>query len=73
MFDNLPDVLTVEELQSALGIGRSMAYRLVREGDIRHLRIGRNIKIPRRYLVAYINQACYNTDIVTSPPSEEEK
>ena len=60
MFDNLPDVLAIEDLQIALGIGRSMAYRLVRRGDIRHLRIGRTIKIPRRYLVEYIEAACYN-------------
>ena len=60
MFDNLPDVLAIEDLQTALGIGRSMAYRLVHRGDIRHLRIGRTIKIPRRYLVEYVEAACYN-------------
>jgi len=70
MFNNLPDVLTIEDLQGALGIGRSMAYRLIRDGDIRHLRIGRNIKIPRRYLVEYINEACYNSSIATNPPSQ---
>ena len=65
MFDHLPDVLAIEDLQTALGIGRSMAYRLVRCGDIRHLRIGRTIKIPRRYLVEYIEAACYNNHIAT--------
>ena len=73
MFNDLPDVLTMKNLQSALGIGRTTAYRLVRDGDIRHLRIGRNIKIPRRYLVDYIESACYNGGIATSPPSEEVK
>ena len=65
MFDNLPEVLAIEDLQTALGIGRSMAYRLVRRGDIRHLRIGRTIKIPRRYLVEYIEAACYNNVTAT--------
>ena len=60
MFDNYPDVLTIDDLQSALGVGRSTAYRLIRNGDIRHLRIGKTIKIPRRYLVEYIHKACYN-------------
>jgi len=70
MFDHLPNVLAIEDLQTALGIGRSMAYRLVRSGDIRHLRIGRKIKIPRRYLVDYIEAACYNNDVATEPPSQ---
>ena len=62
MFDNYPDVLTIDDLQSALGIGRSTAYRLIRSGAIRHLRIGKNIKIPRRFLLEYIHEACYNKD-----------
>jgi len=65
MFNDYPDVLTIDELQSALGIGRSMAYRLIRHGDIRHLRIGKNIKIPRRCLVDYIETACYNNATAT--------
>jgi len=65
MFNNMPDMLTMSDLQTALGIGRSMAYRLVRRGDIRHLRIGRTIKIPRRYLVEYIEAACYNNVTAT--------
>ena len=70
MFNDYPDVLTIEDLQIALNIGRSTAYRLIRSGDIRHLRIGKNIKIPRRYLVEYINEACYNSgSVVTEPPS----
>ena len=62
MFNNYPDVLTIEDLQIALNIGRSTAYRLIRNGEIRHLRIGKNIKIPRRYLLEYIKSACYNRD-----------
>ena len=60
MFNKYPDVLDMTDLQTALGIGRSTAYRLIRDGEIRHLRIGRTIKIPRRFLVDYVEQACYN-------------
>jgi len=69
MFDHLPDVLAIEDLQTALGIGRSMAYCLVRHGDIRHLRIGKTIRIPRRYLVEYIEAACYNGEVAAKSPS----
>lgn len=48
MFSDYPDVLNISDLQNALDIGRTSAYRLVRGGQVRHLRIGKSIKIPRR-------------------------
>lgn len=68
IFENYPDVLTVADLQKALGIGRSTAYRLIREGHIRHLRIGDKIKIPRLSLVEYVKVSCYNGDTVVDLP-----
>jgi len=62
MFEKYPDVLTVAELQEALGIGRSLAYRLVRDGCIRHVRVGRKILIPRRYLLEFVGVEWYNDD-----------
>ncbi|MBP5718136.1 MAG: helix-turn-helix domain-containing protein [Abditibacteriota bacterium] len=38
--------LTVEGLASALDIGKSSAYRLIRSGAIRYTRIGKLIRIP---------------------------
>ena len=73
MFNDYPDVLSIEDLQIALNIGRSMAYRLVRTGSIRHLRIGKNIKIPRRYLVDYVESACYNKVTATGESIQSEK
>ena len=39
--------LTVPELAAELRIGRNSAYNMVRSGQIRSVRIGRNIRIPR--------------------------
>jgi len=69
MFENYPDVLTISDLQDALGIGRTMAYRLIRNEEIKHLKIGRKIKIPRQYLVDYVKASCYNGDVVVHLPS----
>ena len=73
IFEHYPDVLTVAELQKALGIGRSMAYRLIREDRIRHLKIGGRIRIPRVSLVEYVKASCYNDSTVTDLPSQEAK
>lgn len=73
MFAGYPDLMSMESLQKALGIGRSMAYRLISDGSIRHLRIGKIIKIPKRFLVDFVLTECYNDDVATNPPSKEVK
>lgn len=42
------DVITVSVPEAArmLGIGRNMAYDLVRSGRLPHLRFGRSIRVP---------------------------
>lgn len=42
---NRPTV-TVPELAALLGVGKNAAYQMVREGQIRVLRVGRRIIIP---------------------------
>lgn len=53
-FENIPDVLTISELQKTLRIGRSTAYRLVQSKQIRPIRIGKSIRIPREYVMAFV-------------------
>lgn len=69
MFRRYPDLMTVEELQEALGIGRTMAYRLVNNGKIRCLRLGKTIKVPKQYLVDFVVKSCYNEYIATGNTS----
>lgn len=52
--DQLPLVLTVDQLAAVLGIGINSAYQLVRSGRVGSLRIGRQYKIPRNALEAYL-------------------
>jgi len=62
-FANFPDLLTVENLQSALGVGRTMAYRLINDDKIKHLRIGRLIKIPKCFVMDFVLESCYNKHV----------
>lgn len=52
--DNLPLTLSVPEVSEILRIGRNSAYRLVRCGKIRSLKIGRQLRIPRQALLDYL-------------------
>ena len=55
--DNLPLALTVREAGQVLRVGRSVTYELVRSGQLRSVRIGRSIRIPRDALVEYLQLA----------------
>ena len=53
-FDELPLTLWVEDLMPILGIGRNTAYKLVRSGQIRSIRIGRQLRIPKAVVQEYL-------------------
>lgn len=42
--DDLPELLTVQEVQEYLNVGRSLAYELARAHGIR---LGRLVRVPR--------------------------
>ncbi len=56
-FDDLPLTLRVEDLMPILGVGRNTAYALVRSGQIKSIRIGRKIRIPKAEVLAFLNRS----------------
>ena len=52
--DELPLALRVEELMPILDIGRNTAYELVRSRQIRSIKIGRQIRVPRDAVAEYL-------------------
>lgn len=50
-FDDLPELVTVEEMGAFLRISRNTAYELVKSGAIRSTRFGRTIRIPKQALL----------------------
>jgi excisionase family DNA binding protein len=52
--EDLPLVLTVEEVAGVLVICRASAYEGVRTGEIPSVRIGRSIRIPRHMLAKFL-------------------
>lgn len=53
---DLPVTLRVDDLMPILGIGRNTAYELIRSGQIRSIRIGRQIRIPRDALLEFLRK-----------------
>ena len=55
-FDDLPLTLRVEELMPILGIGRNTAYELIRSDQIRSVRIGRQLRVPKDAVLDFLTQ-----------------
>lgn len=61
MFENYPDIMTVKQLASALGIGLNSAYELVNNNVIGSRKVGRKILIPKACVIDFAESARYTT------------
>lgn len=54
MFTSYPDIVNINQLKDMLGIGITLAYRLVKQNTINSLKIGREYKIPKANIISYL-------------------
>ena len=54
MFEDYPDILTVEEACEALRVGQNAMYRLLNSNKLKAYKNGRTWRIPRTALTQYI-------------------
>lgn len=51
MFENYPDILTLEDLMEILHIGKVFAYKLVKSKKVKAIKIGREYKITKESVI----------------------
>lgn len=56
------DLLLPTDLRKILGIGMNKVYELLQANEIPHLRIGRVIRIPKCYVLEYIEKCTAKKD-----------
>lgn len=56
MFTSYPDVVNINQLKDMLGIGITLAYRLVKQNIIKSIKVGREYKIPKANVIAYLTR-----------------
>lgn len=54
MFEQYGDILTIEEVAELLRIGMTQAYRIVRPGNLKGYKEGKDWKIPKKALINYV-------------------
>lgn len=54
LFKEYPDCVSVSQLQNMLGIKRTKAYELLKSGTIKSIKIGKDYKISKLNVIAYL-------------------
>jgi len=54
MFREYPDVLDIIKMCELLNIGAKVAYKLLQQNKIAHLKIGRAYRIPKANVIDYL-------------------
>ncbi|MGX7420473.1 helix-turn-helix domain-containing protein [Carnobacterium gallinarum] len=61
-FSAYPDLLTFKEMCDLLGLGKNTAYKLLNDKTIPSLKLGREYRIPKIYVLRFIkNEVKANT------------
>ena len=55
MFKDYPDVLDVEQVSCILSISTKTTYKIIKSGALSCLRVGRQIRVPKYFLMQYLN------------------
>ena len=56
-------LLKGDDIAKVLGISRSLAYRLIRSGEIQSIKFGRVVRVPQKALDQFIQSRTSGTDI----------
>lgn len=56
LFEEYPDVMTVQQVRKALGIGRTAVYRLIENHEIDCFMIGNAYKVPKTCLLEFVQR-----------------
>ena len=58
MLKDYPDVMDIGQMCTVLGISTKTGYKLLKEGKIECLKIGRAYRIPKAHILRYLKVAC---------------
>lgn len=54
MFDSYPDVVSVEEIQQMLRIGKNAVYQLLKDGTIKSIKVGKRYVVSKKYIIGFL-------------------
>lgn len=58
MFAEYPDVVSIDEIQRMLRIGRSSAYDLLKSGAIKSIKVGKRYIVTKQFVIEFLSSNC---------------
>ena len=55
VFSEYPDVLNVKQVSHVLGVSARTVYKIIGDGSLPHLKVGREFRVPKYFLLQYLN------------------
>ena len=66
VFKDYPDVLDVKQVSRLLGVSTKTVYRLLRNGSLDSLKIGREFRVPKVNVMKYVNFSSLSRILTTN-------
>ena len=54
MLKDYPDVMNIDQMCEILGVSTKTGYKLLKNGDVTYIKIGRNYRIPKAHIISYL-------------------
>lgn len=54
MLREYPDVMNIEQMSELLGVSTKTGYKLLQDGKIACLKVGRSYRIPKAHILTYL-------------------
>lgn len=58
IFNDYPDIVRIDEIQSMLQIGRNSVYDLLKQNLIKSIKIGKKYIVPKQSIIDFVKTAC---------------
>jgi excisionase family DNA binding protein len=56
LFKEHPDVMDVQQISRLLGVSTKTVYKLLRDGSLPSLKVGREFRVTKVAVIRYVNQ-----------------
>lgn len=54
LFNSYPDIVSVEDIQQMLRIGKNKVYDLLKNNSIKSIKVGKRYIVPKKYVIDFL-------------------
>ena len=54
LFNTYPDVVSIDEIQQMLRIGKNAVYELLKTEKLKSIKVGKKYVVPKKYVIEFL-------------------